>query len=192
MFGGFEGCPQLTPRIKRRWRACSSCVLPCAGATLVSTKVGGWALRRETLRCSLLFQSTSRFWTTCRATIGIPGWWMLLGRLQQRGHRQRRLFHAYGSISPCSCAGILVVDKHVSGSSSPYAKAVRSVRHVHAISKRDLNCRVLVKLHTSCIKHMKMFIRSQLPYSDDTRAFEFLMAAVQHRRVMISPIHRFP
>ena len=61
LFGGFEGCPQLTPRIKRRWRACSSCVLPCAGATLVSTKVGGWALRRETLRCSLLFQSTSRF-----------------------------------------------------------------------------------------------------------------------------------
>ena len=106
------------------------------GRDLVSTKVGGWALRRETLRCSLLFQSTSRFWTTCRATIGIPGWWMLLGRLQQRGHRQRRLFHAYGSISPCSCAGILVVDKHVSGSSSPYAKAVRSVRHVHASAIR--------------------------------------------------------
>ena len=94
-------------------------------------------------------------WTTCRATIGIPGWWMLLGRLQQRGHRQRRLFHAYGSISPCSCAGVLVVNVYASGSSSPYAKAVRSVRHAHAISKRDLNCRVLVKLHTSCIKHMK-------------------------------------
>ena len=82
----------------------------------------------------------------------------VVGQLQQRGHRQRRLFHAYGSISPCSCAGVLVVDVYASGSSSPYAKAVRSVRHVHAISKRDLNCRVLVKLHTSCIKHMKMFI----------------------------------